>query len=165
MSKYGAKKVIVTADGTLFEVETIKRFGIEVEGEKFDSVMEGSYYQELLWMQKDGAITEIKCHPSYVLQDKPKITYIADFLISFADGQQIIVDVKGKETSTFSVKRRLFKARFPDLQLLVITKYRGQWVPIEDVKKEKVDRKRAMNKLIKQSQGKGRILHERQPKR
>lgn len=164
MSKYGARKVVVTADGTLFDLDTIRQLNLIVEGKVFDSKMEGMYYQELLWMKKDGAIRDIFCHPVYVLQEDPKITYVADFLITFSDGQQVVIDVKGKETPTFRVKMKLFKSRYTT-ELRVITYYRGRWVQIEEVKKEKAAHKRALNKLIKQVEQKGRIKRERQPKR
>ncbi len=158
MSKYGAKKVIVTADGTLFDEATVKQFGLAIEGIRFDSTKEGEYYQELLAMKRDGAIIEIACHPKYILQDKPLITYSPDFLITFTDGTKVAIDVKGVETSTFSVKARLFRAKYPDLELRVITKYRGQWVPIKEVKKEKAARTRALNKMIKTATQKGRTI-------
>lgn len=149
MSKYNSKKVIVTPDGTLFKIEELTRYKIEIEGIQFDSEMEGAYYQELLMFQKDGAVTTIQCQPKYILQDKPKITYIADFLVTFANGEQIVVDVKGVETSTFSVKKRMFAARYPELKLQIITKYRGAWMPTKEVRKEKAARKRAKNKFEK----------------
>jgi hypothetical protein len=155
VNKYNAKKVVVTSDGTIFNVADIKKYNLVIEGIQFDSEMEGSYYVELLWMKRDGAITEIVCHPTYVLQDKPKITYIPDFLITFTEGQQVAVDVKGVETSTFSVKRRLFIKAFPDLELRVLTKYLGKWVPIKEVKREKAAKTRALNKMIKKATQKG----------
>jgi hypothetical protein len=133
-------------------------FNLAIDGIQFDSEMEGSYYIELLWMKRDGAITDIICHPKYELQDKPKITYTPDFLITFTDGKQVAIDVKGVETSTFSVKRRLFIKAFPELELRVLTKHLGQWVPIKEVKKEKAARTRALNKMIKKATQKGRTI-------
>jgi len=164
MSKYGARKVIVTEDGTIFDMETINKFHLIVEGKIFDSRMEGSYYQELLWMKRDGAIREIECQPVFILQENPKIKYVADFRITFSDGTQIIVDVKGFETPAFRMKAKLFKAKYPDIELRVITKYCGQWMTVAEVKKQKSANKRAFNKLIKQAEKKGQITNERKPK-
>ena len=104
MNKYNAKPVIVTADGTLFEEALVKQYKLDIKGIRFASKKEGEYYQELLPLLQDGTLSEVICQPSYILQDDPKITYIADFLLMFPDGSEIIVDVKGVETPTFKLK-------------------------------------------------------------
>lgn len=154
LSKYNAQKVIVTPDGTLFEAWLIEKYELEVQGILFDSRLEGEYYQELLLMKRYGEIRDFACHPKFVLQEKPKITYIADFLITDLDGTERVIDIKGVETSTFRVKLKLFQAIYPTMCIEILTKYRGQFVPLKQVKKEKAARKRARNKLLKQAEGK-----------
>ncbi|MHA7963566.1 DUF1064 domain-containing protein [Paenibacillus sp. CAU 1782] len=148
MSKYNNKKVVVTADGTIFTVSDIVKYNLSIEGIPFDSEMEANYYQELLSLQREGTVLDIECQPKFVLQDKPKIVYIADFRVTFATGEQVIIDVKGVETSTFSVKKRLFKARFPEFRLQIITRYRGVWMPTKDARKQQVQNKKARKALL-----------------
>ncbi|MBY7736312.1 DUF1064 domain-containing protein [Paenibacillus polymyxa] len=154
MSKYNAKKVIVTEDGTLFEEWIVKRYELDVIGTLFDSKAEGEYCQELLRQRKYGEIKDFKCHPVFILQEKPKVTYIADFLVTNLDDTQRVIDIKGVETSTFRVKLKLFQAKYPTLPIDILTKKRGEFIPIKQFKKEKADRKRAINKLSKQAEGK-----------
>lgn len=149
MSKYNAKKVIVTADGTLFEEALVKKYKLDIEGIRFDSKMEGEYYQELLIMKKYGEIKDFSCQPKFVLQQNPKITYIADFLITDLDGSQRVIDIKGAETSTFKVKLKLFQSIYPTFHIEILTKKRGQFIPLKQIKKENSARKRAENKLLK----------------
>ncbi|MFB5761142.1 DUF1064 domain-containing protein [Paenibacillus medicaginis] len=153
MTKYNAKKVIVTADGTLFDEWIIKRYKLDVTGIRFDSKMEGEYYQELLLQRQYGEIKDFTCHPKFVLQEQPKVTYIADFLVTELDGSQRVVDIKGVETSTFRVKLKLFQAKYPTLPIEILAKKRGEFVPIQQIKREKAARKRAINQLIKRSEG------------
>lgn len=154
MSKYNAKKVIVTPDGTLFEEHLVKEYNLDVKGTRFDSEMEGEYYQELLLMKRYGEIKDFSCQPKFVLQENPKITYIADFMITDLDGSQRVIDIKGVETSTFRVKLKLFKAKYPTLPIEILVKRRGEFVPLKEVKKEKAAQKRATKKLLKNAEGK-----------
>ncbi|GGF86539.1 DUF1064 domain-containing protein [Paenibacillus aceti] len=154
MSKYNATKVIVTPDGTLFEAWLVEKYELDVQGILFDSKMEGEYYQELLLKKKYGEIKDFSCQPKFVLQEQPKITYIADFLITDLDGSKRVIDIKGVETSTFMVKLKLFQALYPTFHIEILIKKRGEFVPLEQVKKEKAARKRARNKLLNQAEGK-----------
>ncbi|APQ59858.1 hypothetical protein PPOLYM_02510 [Paenibacillus polymyxa] len=153
MSKYNARKVIVTADGTLFEEWLVKKYNLNVTGIRFDSKMEGEYYQELLLLKQMGEIKDFVCQPKYVLQENPKVTYIADFLVTELDDTQRVIDIKGVETSTFRVKLKLFQTKYPTLRIDILIKKRGEFIPIKQFKKEKADRKRANNKLLKQVEG------------
>jgi hypothetical protein len=163
MSKYGAKKVIVTADGTIFDVDTIKQFKLDIDGVRCDSRMEGEYLSELQQLKREGAIMDIECHPSFDLQSG--ITYIADFKITFSDGKKVIVDVKGFETAAFRMKSKMFKSNYPDLELRIITKYCGRWMSTKEVKQAKSTHKKAVKKLLNLAAEQERSKHERQPKR
>ncbi|MEK4474305.1 DUF1064 domain-containing protein [Paenibacillus sp. FSL R7-0048] len=154
MSKYNAMKVIVTPDGTLFEAALVTKYNLKINGIKFDSKMEGEYYQYLLQLKKIGLIKDFSTQPKYVLQEKPKITYIADFLVTDLDGSERVIDIKGAETAVFRTKLKLFQANYPTLRIEILTKKRGEFVPLDQVKKEKAARKRAANKIIKKAEGK-----------
>lgn len=122
MSKYNAIKVIVTPDGTLFEEHLVKKYKLDVKGIRFDSKMEGEYYQELLLQKRYGEIKDFSCQPKFVLQQSPKITYVADFLVTELNGSQRVIDIKGVETSTFKVKLKLFKANYPTIPIEILGK-------------------------------------------
>lgn len=154
MSKYNAKKVIVTPDGTMFEEAQLKKYNIQITGIRFDSMMEGEFYQHLLQQKKIGLIKDFITQPKYILQEKPKIIYIADFLVTYLDGSERVIDIKGAETAVFRTKLKLFQAKFPTMRIEILTKKRGEFVPLDQVKKEKAARKRAANKLIKKAEGK-----------
>lgn len=126
--KYGAKKCIVTADGTIFETEELKKHDItDIVGIKFDSKMEANYYLHILDRQKAGYYTLTEVHPTFILQDKPKIKYIADFMITYPSGEVKVIDVKGTRTTAFNLKVRLFQAKHPQLKLVLATGTHNNW--------------------------------------
>ena len=100
-SKYGAKKVVV-------------------DDIKFDSGMEAEYYKHLKQMKERNEIKEFELQPVYVLieafifNDKKiqPIKYKGDFLVTYLDDSQEIIDVKGKETVDFKLKKKLFQYKF-----------------------------------------------------
>lgn len=100
-SKYNAKKVIV-------------------DGIKFDSKMESDFYKILL-----DTKVKFSLQPEFILQHKFEkngkkhlpIVYKGDFMVG-----DIVYDVKGMETQTFIIKRKLFDFQYKDLKLICITK-------------------------------------------
>jgi hypothetical protein len=48
------------------------------------------------------------------------ITYAADFLVTYRDGHQEIVDVKGVLTPQFRDKKKTFEFRYPGLSLIIV---------------------------------------------
>lgn len=81
------------------------------------------------------------------------MTYIADFLVTDLDGSQRVIDIKGVETATFRVKLKLFQLKYPTLPIEILVKRRGEFVSTQQAKKERADRKRAINKLVKRAEG------------
>jgi hypothetical protein len=69
--------------------------------------------------------------PRFVLQDNPLITYRPDFLVwpsTFFTGQPFYaVDVKGHTTRDFSLRVRLWKARYPNVPLCVVKNGVEDW--------------------------------------
>lgn len=151
MNKYNAKPVIVTSDGTLFEESLVIKYKLEIKGIRFASKKEGEYYQDLLPLLKDGTLKKVDCQPKYVLQDDPKITYVADFLLTFADDSEVVVDVKGMELPAFKLKLKLFKKKYPNKTIQIVTKSRGEWVSTDEVKKKKAAQKKAEKQLLKRA--------------
>ena len=126
-SKYNAKKV-------------------EVDGIIFDSKMESEFYEYLLTKHRKE---DIVLQPVYKLLDSFKdkkgklvrgITYKADFEVL-----GVLYDVKGMATPVFSIKEKLFKKRYPDIELKCVTKapnYSGvEWIEISELKKLRKARK------------------------
>jgi hypothetical protein len=114
-SKYGSKRTTVGAI-------------------TFSSKKEAMRYQELLVLQRAGIVTRIECQPKFIILDTfkkkgkkwPARHYIADFRVTYADGHQEIEDVKGRYmTEVFRLKWAFFEARYPDLELKIVTTVRG----------------------------------------
>jgi hypothetical protein len=153
MTKYRAKPVIITNDGTMFEAAEIKKYKLDINGIRFDSKMEAEYYLILKSKLERGEIEGLTLQPKYVLQDDPKIQYIADFEVMHHGGEAETIDVKGMETSAFKMKKKMFSKVYEDRKLTLITKHNGQWRELDELKKEKAERKRAERKIQKRISG------------
>lgn len=100
----------------------------EVDGILFDSKAEARYYQELKLRKLAGDVKSFTCQPRYELlpgfskggnKIRP-MAYIADFEIIHNDGSLEVIDVKGKETEAFKLKRKLFDFTYRDLKLTIV---------------------------------------------
>ena len=137
----------------------IKAVKKTVDGITFDSTMEANYYEYLKAEQAKGNILCFKLQPEYQLLDGYEkygrkirgIKYIADFLVVYNDESEIVIDVKGRETDDFKLKRKLFDAIYPDLTLKLITynKTTESWVDYDELKKTRAKAKREKNKAAK----------------
>ena len=122
------------------------------EGITFDSEMEKEFYLALLKKYKKD---EIKIQPKFELQQSFRdrenklqraITYTADFQVNNS-----VYDVKGMVTQQGEMRLKMFKFKYPDLDLKVVTKapkyYTQQtgkeWVDIYELKKVRKARKNA----------------------
>ena len=105
-----------------------------IDGIKFDSKAEGEYYLFLKNAIKDSSglpYKSFKLQPEYVLQDSfdtawygkiKAIKYKADFLIEFYSGYKVVVDIKGYSTPEALLKRKLFLKKYPELELVWLSK-------------------------------------------
>lgn len=102
-SKYGAKKT-------------------RVDGIVFDSAREAEYYGELMMEYRSGMISAVARQCEFILQDGDGtvIRYKADFVVWFPDGTAEVHEVKGVETPEWKLKLKLFLARFPQIELIVV---------------------------------------------
>jgi hypothetical protein len=99
-----------------------------IDGITFDSKREADYYCELLFLKKAGRIKDIELQPEFVLQDGFKklgkkyrpIIYKADFKVTYPDGREEIIDVKGMETKEFKIKQKMFEARYDEYSLKIV---------------------------------------------
>lgn len=96
------------------------------DGMTFDSVKEYKRYQELLLLERAGAIQDLKRQVEYILipaqreQDtvgkrggiikgktiEQKCSYVADFVYT-ENGQSVVEDTKGFKTKDYIIKRKL----------------------------------------------------------
>ena len=100
-----------------------------IDGIQFDSRKEAYRYQELLLLQRAGAIQDLQRQVKYILvpaqyetyarygkkgnriKDGTKLaerecSYIADFVYHF-DGKLVVEDAKGFRTKEYAIKRKL----------------------------------------------------------
>ena len=94
-----------------------------VDGIKFDSEMESHYYIYLKQLKEIGEVVDFILQPTYLLQEgfnlngkriRP-ITYKADFKVIYKDGHEEVIDVKGKLTEEFKIKRKMLLYKYRDI--------------------------------------------------
>lgn len=123
------------------------------DGIVFDSVMEMKYYRDVILPGvESGEIANYELQKKYILQDGftrngkrvLPITYIADFYVEYSDGRIEVIDIKGCPDNTAKLKRKLFWAKFPEIEYLWITyvKKYGGWGVYDDYVKLRKDAKR-----------------------
>lgn len=89
----------------------------EVDGIRFASRTEAERYGELLWLVRDGQISDLCLQPRYKLPGG--ITYVGDFAYTEA-GRQVCEDVKGLQTGVFRLKWKLMRETYPDIELRIV---------------------------------------------
>ena len=106
-----------------------------VDGIKFASKKEANHYSELKIRVKANEIFNLKRQVPFVLLDEfksyyphsrkiPCIRYIADFTYDeqLADGsvRHVVCDVKGMRTAVYTLKKKMFLQRYPELCFLEV---------------------------------------------
>lgn len=95
----------------------------EMDGRVFASKLEARRYRDLRLLEQSGAISGLVCQPRYVLIPADAhgraICYVGDFAYT-EGGRAVVEDTKGAETDVWRIKRRLFLARYPDVELRVL---------------------------------------------
>lgn len=94
-----------------------------VDGILFDSQMESHYYLYLKELKERGVVVDFKLQPVFILQEGfskdgkriQPIKYIADFEVTYNDGHVEIIDVKGKITEAFRIKRKILLYKYRDV--------------------------------------------------
>ena len=113
-----------------------------VDDIKFISTLEADFYEkELKPLKEQGIITQIDRQVTYILEDKyiivdgkiiegsdpdfnkikrktkaktfSAIKYTPDFNVTYADGSYKIFECKGKSTTDFEIRKRLFLKKYP----------------------------------------------------
>ena len=92
-----------------------------IDGHKFPSLKEASYYLQYKAMLRTGEIKDLKLQPQYELLPSFRdnqgrleraIMYKPDFLLTYPDGRLVVVEVKGFCTRDYIIRRKLFKHRY-----------------------------------------------------
>ncbi|MES9841204.1 MAG: DUF1064 domain-containing protein [Candidatus Thiodiazotropha endolucinida] len=82
-----------------------------VDGIRFDSKKEAGYYSQLKLRVRAGEVVTFLRQVPIHLPGNTKL--VVDFLEFHSDGTAHLVDVKGKETETFRLKRRQVEDLYP----------------------------------------------------
>lgn len=86
-------------------------------GHTFDSRREAEIYLDLLSRKQHGEILRIGLQPQYTLlegfrdntgKEQRAITYTADFFVTYADGRNEVIEVKGVKTRDYVLRKKLF---------------------------------------------------------
>lgn len=107
-----------------------------VDGMWFDSKGESRRYLVLKERFLAGVISKLERQPKFELI--PHLTYVneagktrvsqlaitwrADFRYLDSDGHEVVEDFKGWPTDVFKIKLKLFKWRFPDVDIRIVKK-------------------------------------------
>lgn len=83
-----------------------------VDGIRFASKLEANRYLQLKMMKAGGLITDFIIQQTFHLEVNGFhiCRYIADFVITWADGRVTVEDTKGVETPEFKIKKKLMLA-------------------------------------------------------
>lgn len=93
-----------------------------IDGITFHSKAEAEYYAALKLLKRVGEVKDFTLQPRYTLLEAYShpitgkkvqgIEYVADFLVTYADGRTEVVDVKGVKTEAYKIKKKLFEAKY-----------------------------------------------------
>ncbi len=85
-------------------------------GIRFDSKAEMARYGSLRLLELTNQISDLELQPVFELPGK--VRYRADFKY-VENGKTIVEDVKGFETASWKIKKKLFLETYPDLELRI----------------------------------------------
>lgn len=119
----------------------------------FDSVLECRFYKEVVVPGiASSTITSFELQKKYILQPafehKGKkflpITYIADFVLTYADGTTEVIDVKGNVDNVFAIKKKMLLFHYPDINFRTVgySKIDGGWVDRDYILQQRKLRKK-----------------------
>lgn len=91
-------------------------------GVTYASKAERDYARHLAALKRKGVVTDVQRQVRVKLTEA-EIVYIPDFLVTFADGRVEYHEVKGMETDSWKVKKKLWTRYGPGV--LVVIKKRG----------------------------------------
>lgn len=84
---------------------------VEDDGHRFASTLEWSFYKHLQFLQRSGVVVFFLKQVPFHLPGGVK--YIVDYVLFMTDGSVRFVDVKGVETDTFKLKKKMVEDLYP----------------------------------------------------
>ena len=94
------------------------------DGILFDSQMEADRYCQLKMLKNAGVIKGFCRQPEFILvegnSEQRAITYKADFIVFNNDGTLFIEDTKGYESEQWKRTYKMFKAKYPEIEISVL---------------------------------------------
>ena len=122
------------------------------EGVVYDSAVEMKFARDYIAPRlESGELISADRQVKYELQPAFRhegkyiraITYVADFVITYADGHQVVIDIKGMPDATDKLKRKLFHYKFPDVdyQWIAYSRQDGGWITYETLVQKRKERK------------------------
>jgi hypothetical protein len=107
-----------------------------------DSCLEAGYCDSLNMLKRAGEIRDYKSQVSYdLVVDGHKIcSHIVDFVVTNKEGKEEIHETKGFATAEWRLKYNLFRACFPNIPYIVITKERSNAQRSQDNRPKKYRR-------------------------
>ncbi|MBS7362499.1 MAG: DUF1064 domain-containing protein [Paludibacteraceae bacterium] len=104
---------------------------VEVDGIRFDSKKEASYYKIYKMQLDSGQIKSLELQPKYELIPRHRrrgkavrsMNYYADFEIEHLDGRIEIIDVKASasyKTEVYRMKKKIFEYLYPDKEIVEV---------------------------------------------
>ena len=81
------------------------------DGHNFPSTLEWKYFKHLQLLQNSGEVV-------FFLRQVPihlpgGVKYVVDYQVFYSDGKVRFIDVKGLETETFKIKRKIVEDLYP----------------------------------------------------
>lgn len=114
---------------------------ITIDGERFDSKGEADRYCQLKLLERARVVQSVSRQPRFVLcVNGDEICELVGDYAYFENGRQVIEDFKGVMTPVFRLKRKLFRALYPNLELRV-TNRKGEVVNVRTRKASKTARR------------------------
>lgn len=83
----------------------------ERDGLKFRSKKEARFYDDLKLQQLAGDVMFFLRQPKFDLPGR--VTYSADFIVFYSDGDCKIIDVKGFKTKDYIMKKKQVESLYP----------------------------------------------------
>lgn len=89
----------------------------ERDGQRFDSKAERAYYDTLMLRKRAGEVVAVLRQVPFHLPGNTR--YVVDFLVFESSGDVRFIDVKGMETETFKLKRRMVEELYAPVKIEV----------------------------------------------
>lgn len=107
------------------ELTKVSKYGArkkEYNGVVYASTFEARYAAELDWRKRAGDIKDWQRQIAFELTVNKILIckYVIDFMILYNDGTKEYIETKGFETRDWKIKRKLFKALYPELNYRVV---------------------------------------------